>query len=406
MIILLTGCFGSVEVDDWAYAYTVGLEKGVSDKMRFTIQIPTLKGGESKNADAQSEGDEYTYISIDAPSAFAGANMINTSLSRKVNFMHAKLFVVSEDLAKEGIGEILNAFLRFGQIRRITQLVIVRESARDFIRDNKLIVGKSLPKIEEEIMNQKENTGFIDNISIGDFMAQTKLLTMQASAPLAMINSFSNQKDKGQRPSGFKSSGDYYAGELPRTGGDKVEYIGTAVFDGDKMVGELNGDETRMMLIASGEFQRAFIPIEDPLEKDKVETFDARQQKAPDISISFNGDKPVINLKVFLEGDLIALRSKINYESTELKPVLEKAFEHYIKTELDKTIDKCKELNCDVFAFGRKAVSKFSTIQKWESYNWKSHFKDAKVKTEVKFIIRRTGTLVKTNPFRKAGGQK
>jgi spore germination protein KC len=406
MMILLTGCFGSVEVDDWAYAYTVGLEKGVSDKMRFTIQIPTLKGGEGKSGGTQSDGDEYTYISIDAPSAFAGANMINTSLSRKVNFMHAKLFVVSEDLAREGIGEILNAFLRFGQIRRITQLVIVRESARDFIRDNKLIVGKSLPKIEEEIMNQEENTGFIDNISIGEFMAQTKLLTMQASAPLAMINDFSNQKDKGQSPSGFKTPGDYYAGELSRTGGDKTEYIGTAVFDGDKMVGELNGDETRMMLIASGEFQRAFIPIEDPLEKDKPETFDVRQQKVPDISISFNGDKPVINLKVFLEGDLIALRSKINYESTELKPVLEKAFEHYIKTELDKTIDKCKKLNCDIFAFGREAVRNFSTIQEWESYNWKSHFKDAKVKAEVQFIIRRTGTLIKTNPFRKAGGQK
>ena len=54
--------------------------------------------------------DGYTYISIDAPSSLSGANMINTALSRKVNFMHTKIFVVSEDLAREGIGDILNAF--------------------------------------------------------------------------------------------------------------------------------------------------------------------------------------------------------------------------------------------------------------------------------------------------------
>lgn len=406
---LLTGCFGSVEVNDWAYAYAVGLEKGAADKLRFTIQIPTLKSGggnDSGGESSKSGGGEYTYISIDAPAAFVGSNMINTALSRKVNFMHAKLFVISEDFAREGIGEILNAFLRYGQIRRVTQLVIVRGSARDFIKNNNPSVGKSLPKILEDTMNQEINTGFIDNISIGEFTDQTKLLTMQPSAPLGMINDFSNQKDDGEKSDSFKSPGNYYAGELPRTSGDKAEYIGTAIFDADKMIGELNGDETRMMLIASGEFQRAFIPIDDPLDKGKTETFDVRLQKASDVSISFKGDKPVINLKIFLEGELIALRSQIHYESKELKPVLEKAFEKYIKTELDKTIDKCKKLNCDIFAFGKEAIKSFSTIQEWEAYNWKRHFKDAEVKTEVEFIIRRTGTVIKTNPERKSGGQK
>lgn len=398
---LLTGCFGAVEVNDWAYAYTVGLEKGVSNKVRFTVQIPTLKGdgGNSGGGESSKSGEEYTYISIDAPAAFAGSDMINTALSKKVNLMHTKIFVVSEDLAREGIGEILNAFLRYGQIRRITQLVIVRGSARDFIKNNKPVVGKSLPKTLEDLMNQETNIGFIDNIGIGEFIGQTKLLTMQASAPLGMINDFKNQKDEGEFSGSFIPPGDYYAGELPRTGGDHAEFIGTAVFDEDKMVGELNGDETRMMLITEGDFQRAFIPMYDPIKKGEPVTFDVRQDKSPEVSITFNGDKPIIELKVFLEGDLIALRSKTNYENKELKPVLEKAFEQYIKTELDKTIDKCKKINADVFAFGDEAVKKFSTIQKWEAYNWKNHFKDANVKIEVDFIIRRTGTSIKTNPF-------
>lgn len=405
MISMLTGCFGDVEVNDWAYAYTVGLEKGVSNKTRFTIQIPTLKGdgGEDSEESSQMTSDGYTYISIDAPSSLSGANMINTALSRKVNFMHTKIFVVSEDLAREGIGDILNAFLRFGQLRMITQLVIVKGSAREFIKNNKLVIGKSLPKTEEDIMNQEANAGLIDNIGIGEIVGQMKLLTMQATAPLAKLNDFSNQDYGEDNPGQLKSTGNYYAGELPRTGGDKAEYIGSAIFDGDKMVGELSGDETRMKLIASGEFQRAFITIEDPMKEGVPETFDVRQQKPPDIKVTLNGDSPIIDLKVFLEGDLIALRTNINYESKELKPVLENALEKYIKTEIERTIDKCKKLNCDVFAFGNEAIKKFATIQEWEAYNWKSHFKNAEVNVEVRFILRRTGTQIKTSPFKYAG---
>jgi Spore germination B3/ GerAC like, C-terminal. len=47
---------------------------------------------------------------------------------------------------------------------------------------------------------------------------------------------------------------------------------------------------------------------------------------------------------------------------------------------------------------------KFLTIQEWEKYDWLSHFKDAQVSTEVDFIIRRTGTLTKTNKSRSAEG--
>jgi spore germination protein KC len=78
----------------------------------------------------------------------------------------------------------------------------------------------------------------------------------------------------------------------------------------------------------------------------------------------------------------------------------------YIKGIIDKTIDKCKELNVDVFGSGEKAVKHFLTIQEWEEYNWLSRFKDAEVNTKVEFTIRRTGTILKTSPIKHRQGEK
>ena len=172
------------------------------------------------------------------------------------------------------------------------------------------------------------------------------------------------------------------------------------------MVGELNGDESRALLMLRGEFSTGSIAMADPKDKELRITIDTKAQKKPEIKVNFLEGKPVVNVKIFLEGDIQNLQSTAEYESTELKPVLEEAFKVYIKGILDKTIDKCKTLNVDVFGFGEKAVMHFLTIQEWEEYNWLGRFKDAEVNTEVEFTIRRTGTLLKTNPTRYSEGEK
>lgn len=54
----------------------------------------------------------------------------------------------------------------------------------------------------------------------------------------------------------------YYAGEMSRKGRSKKEFSESAAFEEDTMVGKLNGDETRMMLIGRGKLEEAFyLPV-------------------------------------------------------------------------------------------------------------------------------------------------
>ncbi len=405
IISLLTACWDAREIDEWSYVYIIGVDKGVGNTMRFTFQLPSLKHEGTGAGEQLGTTGQYT-TSIDAPTMYAGVNIAESFTSRRLNYMHTKYIVISEDLAREGVGRFINGMVRSRQIRRIAHIIIVKGKASRFVEEFKPLLTSAVSKAQEGFMDMHWDTGLFIDTSYQDFFGDLKSTTKMPAVPLAAFNDFSNYRTSGNPPKEFKSEGDYYAGELPRSGGNKFEFFGTALFDGDKMVGELNGDESRALLMLRGEFNSGSIAMADPKDKELRITIDTKTQKKPDIKINFLEGKPVVNVKIFLEGDIQNLQSSEEYESVELKPVLEEAFKVYIKGIIDKTIDKCKTLNVDVFGFGEKAAMHFLTIQEWEEYNWLSRFKDAEVNTEVEFTIRRTGTLLKTNPTRYSEGEK
>jgi spore germination protein KC len=399
----LTSCYDAREIDSWAYVYSMGVDKGVSDRLRITIQILNLKDSKGGGADSnQSQpGGNVEVITIDCPSFYTGVNMINTSLSREINYMHSKFFVVSQDLAKDDIGRLMNAFVRDRQIRRTMHFIVVRGKASELINEFHPILGTAISKTQEGLMDMSQEIGLFDDESLGSFMNDMKSSKAQPVGVLAAVNNFSSFQEEGPQPENFKTPGAYYAGELPRKGGNKIECLGTALFNEGKMIGELNGDETRALLMIKGEYRTGSFVFADPYEPNFIDTIIIRQRKKPKINITFKQGKPVIDVKVFLDGDLRAIQSTVDYEKKNRKPVLEKTVKDYMKKELDKTIEKCKGLNCDAFGFGEKAVMKFLTLQKWEKYDWLSHFQEVKVTTHVDFVIKRTGTLIKTNEIDK-----
>ncbi|KNY26081.1 Ger(x)C family spore germination protein [Pseudobacteroides cellulosolvens] len=402
----LTGCYDAKEITEWGYVYSIGMEKGITDKLRVTVQVPSMKGGDNGGGTAKSHG-EIENIVIDCPSFYSGVNMINSFLSRQLNYMHTKYMVFSEELAREGIDTYINGFIRSRQIRRQISVIVSKGSASKFLEKNILTVSSSLSKKQQNLLTRQEDTGFFSGATYGDMLNDVKTYYGQPIAILAAVNDDNRFKEgEGKGQTTFKSSGDYYAGELMRKGASNVEFFGTAVFDGGRMVGELNGDETRALLMVRDEFNRGYFAVKDPKKQDTTVTLDVRRQKKPQISVGFKENNPTVNLKIFLEGDIVAIQSTVDYENEELKPILETEFKNHIKEHLDKTIKKCQNLNSDVFKFGSYAAMHFLTISEWEEYNWLKRFKNVKINTEIEFRIRRTGTMLKSSEIISSEGQK
>lgn len=400
--ISLTSCFDAEEVDDLLFVSAMGIDEGKSDKWRLTLQFPAMKSGGGGEESGGSSHDSFEYICVDAPSFFTGINMLNAALPKKLNFSQMQLIVFSEELVKKGdTGQFIAPLGRFRQTRKSANVLVIKGNALDFIKELKPSLSPSLSKEYQLFKQIADFTGFFAHVTFEDFYTGLKSTSHQAMAPLAAVNDFKNFKEKGP-PWGtkFKTGGDYEAGELPRTGSNKVEIFGTAVFSGDRMVESLSGEETRFLLMVRNEYRGGLFTIPDPRKPEVIIPLDVKAGKRPEIRLTMRKSKPLIEVRLHLDGSLLAVQSMIDYEQHKLKASLEREFAKTVREGTEEVIRKCQRANADVFKFGAYAARNFLTIDEFEKYNWNQHFKDAEIVVDVDFIIRRTGTQIRSSPLR------
>lgn len=398
---LLTGCRDASEVDDNVYAVAIGIDKGVNNKIVLTILYPSYRGAkEGESGENPTRGSNIH--SIEAPSILEGIDLLNMAISRRVSFIHAKMFVISEDLAREGIGDFLSPVAKFRGLRRSLFVIISSGSALEFIKANRVsAIGGSVTKTIELMLEQSKNTGFFPNINFHEFYKNILSPYGEAAAIYAGVNKAKEiDINLGKSEAPLVTQKDFKPGELPRVGTGKREFVGTAVFKGDKMVGNFNPYETRYMLMLTNKFNKGFMTLEDEKAPGKAIVLNIRYGRPVKIRGRFDDDKPVIDIALNIEADINSIQSRINYENLKTVEELNKQLKQEIKEGVEKVIEKTKnEYKADVFEFGKKFAGYFPTINEWEEYNWKSKYPDAIVNVEVEVNVRRTGHTIDSSPI-------
>ena len=430
LIIVLTSCFDANEIDDMIYVVGVGVDQGVADKWRITLQYENMKenspqsggsssssgqeeeqGGEEKKEESPKDRVEdqgsISYVSIDAPTFFAGIDMLNTSISRKISFIHVRFVVFSQELAESGeMGAFLAPLIRFREIRGTTHLYVTKGKAIDVIKANKPIVGSALAKDHLIWTRESERTGFFPHSTLADYYNSLKSNRRFAITAIISVNDMKNFVEDGEPyEGGVKSGGEYLSGELPRLGLNELEIWGVALFDGDVMVGELCGQETRLLLILRGEFERGFVNLEDPVDPKYAIPLDVTVRENPSVKVSFKNGKPKVNVTLKLDADILAIQSYFHYENPPCKRGLEEECSKKLLEEIKNLVIKCRDLGVEPFRFGEYSSREFLTIQELEEYNWHNNFKDATITIEASVVIRRTGSMLKSSEIIGPSGQ-
>lgn len=408
LLVFLTACYDSREIDDFAYVVMMGIEHGVSDRIRLTLQIPEFTntnmsdsgGGGGGNGGDDEERAKKENITVEAPSIFAAVAEADTFIPKTINFMHLNAVVVSEDFASSGeMKEFVVNLLRYHEIRRNTSIIVCKGSARDFVMAARPYLGSLVTETMEELISKADITGYFPKLTISDFAIKVKSTYTQALTIYAALNKGDNFIEKGQYyTGGFKAPSDFYAGDMPRTGGQEIELLGTAVFELGNMVGKLTGFETQMVELTLGNLKRTSLTIPDPLEPELYIPIEIKELEPPRTHVDIKGEKPMIHTTLSLEGEIVTIPSGINYESPDMKGIVEEAVAQHIADGIKRTFAKCQTLKTDVFEYGTEAVRHFWTIQEWENYNWRQKFSEASLMLHVDFTLRRTGRFIETAP--------
>ncbi|HOP99462.1 MAG TPA: Ger(x)C family spore germination protein [Acetivibrio clariflavus] len=357
--------------------------------------------------ESREEGDgesSSTVIAVETPSIYSGLNMLNSFISKQINLSHIKVIVFSQEIAQEGISKYLHAMIRNREFRPNVSIIVSRCSAEEFIDAVKPKLETNPAKYYELLLDAYRYTGFTTDTQLIDFYNKSERSSIQPVAVLADVSKYkssdefdlsnSTYKEKGRS---FPLEGDFKAGDLPKLGGLNIEIMGLAIFDGGKMVGELDGEETSYNLMVEGKFNSMYFTMPDPIKKDDLVVLQLRRSRLTEKKVEMIGDKPKLIVKVHLEGDILSVQSGINCESGENLKFLQSATEAYIKDGIIKYLDKStKVFKTDTNGFGNTIKGKFLTWQEWQEFDWLSKYKEATYDVEVDVAIRRPGLIVRT----------
>lgn len=415
---IMSGCYDSREIDDQTYVVALGFDNGKLNPLRLTVQYaipialggggtPARAGSGDSNGGGKQTGTQTIGITVvETPSIYSGLNMINNYIGKQLNMSHAVVAVFSKELANSGkMFDYVHAMIRGREFRPNLNIAISRDTAEDYIRSVKPVQETNPAKYYELKFSTYKYTGLTANTQLSRFYSRQESLTAQSVATLVGVGNYDASSEIDPDISTYREKGrdkpmmgDYKAGDIPKSGEIKGETLGLAVFDGKIMVGELDGEETTLQLIASGEFDHAYLTFTDPLKKGAYVILNVRQNRSPSYKIDIKDKKPKIALNIKLEGDYLSIQSGIDYEVDNLR-LFESYAENYIKKEMLRFLDRTtKEFQSDICGFGRYAKLKFLTWDAWEKYDWLSRYKNSTFDITVDLKVRRTGLMIRSIP--------
>lgn len=379
----LTGCDNSDGVETKAYVIALGVDKGIVNKFKLSLQVAILSGSsESSGSDSGSSSEPSTVLSVECSSIDSGINLINSYISKKINLSHCKVIIFSEELAKNGISDLIFNLSSNIEIRPRCHVLISRCNAVDFLKQSSPIFESNPANYYERIFNSSEYSGYVENTYLYNFYDDLLSTTSEADAILCGINTDSTH-DQAHLNTG-SLDGNYKADETPIESKNKAEIIGTAVFSDDKLVGELDNIETMCHLIITNELKNTIITIPNPYTYDTNISIFIGLNKNTKSTVSFVNGYPFIECNVDVIGDVLSMEQSINLNDINTVNLLNSYVSTYLEDALNSYLYKTsKEFKSDINDFGKYALPKYSTWNDWIDSDWLNNYQNAFFKVTV-----------------------
>lgn len=400
--LITIGCWDRRELEDQAFVIAIGFDKGRNNTflVTFRIGIPSKSGlGQTGGGGGGGEGSiakqSSLLTTVEAPSVPAAIILAQGYINRELSLLHTKGIIFGESFAKDGVGQIMGMLARYRELRRNIFAGVCKGNAFEMLQSNAPDLEKSFAKWWEGVKLMSSSQSTQPGTLLHNFLSDIERFDKEAT----MIYFAANENAAKGAPSEIRAPASFKkgelavkAGEIPRKGGNPVEFMGTAVFKGDKLDHVLDLTETRSVQLLSGDFRRTFYVVPVPGEKEKYISIELKQGSVPTVKVSSKGPEPVIEETLFLEGDLLSIDTREAYTTDPAKmKKLNQIIENGLKKRLVKLVKKEQKRGTDIFGYGAYAKRNFLTEPEWKQFKWPDRFKTAKVNIKVNFAVRRTG---------------
>lgn len=313
----------------------------------------------------------------------SAVNLLNSYIGKNVNLAHCKVVVFSEEIAKDGLANYIYSLINDSQMRPTANIVISKCEAKYYLENSISKSEKVITKYYEVFPNSSDYTGYISNVTLGEFFNQ---ITDKTRSPVAILGGV-NTKASDIIP-GDEDAGTMLANNSTVIGERGTENLGLAVFKGDKLVGELTALESLCHSIIENEANTFLISIPNPRDSKKTIDLSASEYKKTSIDVNVSNGSPHITVNIFLTAKILSIDTSTDYLNESYLDEVSKATNNYLASRMSDYLYKTStDFKTCIDDFDKFAVIHFLTNRDWEAYDWVNSYSDAffdvNIKTKV-----------------------
>lgn len=402
----LFGFVDAKNIDKLAYVVAIGLDVSSSNKLKlsFQISLPSAESGSSSgsgDSSSSSQSSNVIVTTVHCDTIDSGINLVNSYISKQLNFVNCKVIVFSEELASQGISDYIYTFVNNKEIRPHVDIVISKSDAKTFLDNSEPTLEKLSARYYDAITTSAKYTGYTSRSTIGSYFSSIRDTFTQPSAVLGAVVGSSTANDTQLSMNGvssYSTAGSYTAAGAPiENEKPSIVNMGLAVFHNDKLVGELTGMETICHLLVSNQFRTCYLTVPNPFEENGSIDLFVQQNGNSKSKVSFVNGSPYIETKVKVKARILSLSKDSDYLSSENLEKIEEYVNSYLENCISEYLYKTsKVFHSDISGFGKYAVIHFSTISDWKDCNWLSLYKDAFFRVNVDSKVSSSYFLLRT----------
>lgn len=370
----VTGCWNRVELNELAVSVGMGLDK--KEKKFLVSQQVVNPGAIANKGGATSDGAPVTLFQERGRTLQEAGRKMATSSTRVVYTGHLQILIISEELAKEGVSEVMDFPSRDHGYRKDFFVVI----AKGMTAENILKIYTPLERIPASKMQGTLDTsskswGSTGAVQMDQFMSE--LISKGKEAVLTGI------KVTGSQEIGKTKENIEQIDSMAQ-----LQFNGLAVFKKDKLIGWLDEEESKGYNYTQGKIKSTTVALPCPKVENYINVELLRTQE--DTQFKKENGKPRIDINIRVEGNVSDAQCDVDLSNTKMINKLEKLTEQDIKRSIEAALKAAQEkYQSDIFGFGD--VINRNDPKYWNKVkaDWNKEFQDLQVNVKVKTDIQR-----------------
>ncbi|MBB6733556.1 Ger(x)C family spore germination protein [Cohnella zeiphila] len=367
MLPLLSGCWSKMEINNRSFITGVFIDADGAGGVEMTVLAPLpnrlgVTGGPTQNA--ASKGQPFAAVTKSAQTLQEAFKRIQTDLSRKMTFGQTRVVVVGRKYAESGIRELLEWGTRFPSFPLKCFVFVAPGEAKDIIK-----LTPVFEQVPSEVLREFANRHTLFNTRFKDVLV----------AATAKQGSVATMLTVGQAP-------------MVSENNRMSTWIGTdgaALFQGHRLVGELNRREAMAIAWVKGSLQSPSYVVSSG-EKGNV-AVTLRHLKSR-IRPFVRGGDVVMRVSLSAKASLDEVNGTQELDMPSDYHLLERRLAEEVESDLRSALRKSQSVRADVLQTGSRLEWRYPRIWNRLEGRWPDAYRD-----DIRFEIAANIQIMKYN---------